>query len=312
VFACSCVCWCWWLCAGSADSAGMPPGSHATHTAHATHQSYPPAHHTPGSLPPALAALPSLVFLDVHSNQLGGDLSPYASTLVSNGSVRLIYSDLSANQFQGGVPKDFARAPVFASSLPVNLHTVPAPRLLDLSNNSFSGDFPLWLLQAIPAATNRCRCLVPVAGEAVRCCARMSGLGDTCSKQAALKPNPPLTLSPSIVPPPSPPPSVNGPDASLFCPTAAQAGPYTARLPEDGTMLELYNFNCTATAGGTGGADVDLLSAMDGSQSAAAAAQPASPASSSNGADPSTAAQQPSAAAAAGRRALSGGAIAGE
>ncbi|KAI8473729.1 MAG: hypothetical protein J3K34DRAFT_409790 [Monoraphidium minutum] len=114
-----------------------------------------------GSLPTGIAALPSAIFIDAHLNQLGGELGPFADSLVSGGSRRLMHLDLSDNRFEGPIPPAFASTSILNSSSLVMLNGIPAPRVLDLSNNYFSGAvFPMELVAAIPEETKQCRCRI--------------------------------------------------------------------------------------------------------------------------------------------------------
>ncbi|GBF99546.1 hypothetical protein Rsub_12352 [Raphidocelis subcapitata] len=115
-----------------------------------------------GTIPTSLAKLPTLVYLDARNNSFGGDLTPLAQALAANGSAPLMHLDLSANKFEGEIPQAFAEAPMFTTPGMVLLNGFPARRTLNLGNNSFSGAFPTWLVDALPAATNSCSCLVAV------------------------------------------------------------------------------------------------------------------------------------------------------
>jgi hypothetical protein len=66
----------------------------------------------PGTLPPALAGLPELVFLDVRNNQLSGTLEDFANAVASQSS-RLLRINLNGNDFTGPVPLAFKRSPIF-------------------------------------------------------------------------------------------------------------------------------------------------------------------------------------------------------
>jgi hypothetical protein len=87
----------------------------------------PPLPATPaGTLPPALGALPELVFLDVRKNQLSGTLEDFANTVAAK-STRLLRINLNGNKFTGPVPPAFARAPIFLNSTdPVMARCAPA------------------------------------------------------------------------------------------------------------------------------------------------------------------------------------------
>jgi hypothetical protein len=174
----------------------------------------PPPSRPPGSLPASLGALPSLVHVNLRSNVLGGELKPFAQSLM-DGSERIVYLDLSDNYFEGPIPQEFEqtnilntasnvvlngcageergwaewgasvwaalwRAPAPCAHLPLRRplphrcccpcprpprRRVPAQRVFDLSNNSFSGAaFPMWLVERVFTERDDCNCPISVAG----------------------------------------------------------------------------------------------------------------------------------------------------
>ena len=74
-------------------------------------------HPTGSTIPAALGALPSLLYLDISNAQLSGTLGPYADELASNSSSKvLLYLNVSNNKLSGPIPDDLALAPMFSSS----------------------------------------------------------------------------------------------------------------------------------------------------------------------------------------------------
>jgi hypothetical protein len=221
----------------------------------------------------------SLLLLDLSANKLSGTLPEALArspALASNATVTLngcgvgwwwgggrgtLSADLQprAQHPPPTPPFSFIDAAAALARPRPRLRSIPVRRVLELGNNSFSGPFPLWLLEAIPRQTQACRCLVTVDG------ARVGGI----AVGAWLDAPPPSRRrhhAPRRRPRPAARrPPVNGPDANLACPAAGAAKPYLDALgaPERG-LLDLYSFNCSA--GADPGRQVDLLQALDGSQ----------------------------------------------
>lgn len=117
-----------------------------------------------GTLPASLGSLPSLVHFDASTNQLIGELGPFAEQL-AEGTDRLQFLNLSSNYFDGPVPQALEDATVLDRAEPVVIGGLPAPRAMDLGNNTWGGAvFPMWILEAIPRETTDCGfCKIPVA-----------------------------------------------------------------------------------------------------------------------------------------------------
>jgi hypothetical protein len=142
-----------------------------------------------GSLPPALARLSNLGVLRLSNNRLSGDLKAFAdavpdpagaaaaalaiaqpednATIVqmaagaaaaAAGSSSLFELNLTSNSFTGPVPEGLARLGVFDPDLTVLVagaggEPTLGARTLDLSDNTLSGPWPTWLLDAVCAYT---------------------------------------------------------------------------------------------------------------------------------------------------------------
>lgn len=111
--------------------------------------------------------------LRLQKNQLKGNLNAFASA-IPEGS-QLFDFNISANQLTGGIPDALSKLGVFNGSttilLPQKDGTADKPiRFMDLSDNSLSGPWPLWVLQSVPDTRQACECTVFVAlnGEAMR------------------------------------------------------------------------------------------------------------------------------------------------
>jgi Leucine-rich repeat (LRR) protein len=85
-----------------------------------------------GTLPSWLFSLPSLVTLDLNSNQLSGEIGEFKSNSSLIHLTQITYLDLSYNNFIG--------------SIPASLGNLGHITHLDLSNNNFSGEIQLPLL----------------------------------------------------------------------------------------------------------------------------------------------------------------------
>lgn len=72
---------------------------------------------TAGQVPPALAQIPSLLYMRLDNNQLSGSLKPYADVLArANATSSLLILDVSSNQLTGAVPAGLAAAPLLDPS----------------------------------------------------------------------------------------------------------------------------------------------------------------------------------------------------
>ena len=69
----------------------------------------------------SLAAQEGLIFLDLHGNNLGGELGAFANALSGNGSSRLMHVDLSNNRFEGPIPEAFAESGILSTDAMVLL-----------------------------------------------------------------------------------------------------------------------------------------------------------------------------------------------
>ena len=121
--------------AGAAEHARGLGGSQQVGTPHRLLHARlrPPPRTTPpmpGSLPTALASLPSLIYMSTSGNTLNGDLTPFADALASNGSSTVVHLDLSSNRFEGTIPASFGDSPIFNVTDPVMLNgCAPMPHL---------------------------------------------------------------------------------------------------------------------------------------------------------------------------------------
>ncbi|KAF6253771.1 hypothetical protein COO60DRAFT_388523 [Scenedesmus sp. NREL 46B-D3] len=148
-----------------------------------------------GSIPAGLASLPKLGVLRLGSNKLHGSLAAFAAALTDPATVaaakdqapsdgsggsgkglsRLFDLNVTANQLTGPVPEQLAYLGAFNPNITI---LVPgsggaaaiAPRVLDLSSNQLAGDWPQWLLKAVPSTVGSCTCSVAAAlgGPAMR------------------------------------------------------------------------------------------------------------------------------------------------
>eukprot|EP00878_Enallax_costatus_P017728 GHUV01018625.1.p1 GENE.GHUV01018625.1~~GHUV01018625.1.p1 ORF type:complete len:897 (+),score=270.26 GHUV01018625.1:870-3560(+) len=104
-----------------------------------------------GPIPASLGNLTDLVIMDVSNNQLSGSLEPFADLLTTSASdverPDLLWLNVSNNQLSGSIPNSLQYAPMMDPSRvgTMSRRGQLPPRILDLSNNSFSGPFPTWL-----------------------------------------------------------------------------------------------------------------------------------------------------------------------
>uniref|UniRef100_A0A383V4J4 Leucine-rich repeat-containing N-terminal plant-type domain-containing protein n=1 Tax=Tetradesmus obliquus TaxID=3088 RepID=A0A383V4J4_TETOB len=141
-----------------------------------------------GTIPAALASLPLLGVLRLGGNKLTGSLSAFAAALNDPAAVaaakaqapagssssstkpglsRLFDLNVTSNQLTGPVPDQLAYLGVFNPNITI---LVPgsdgaaaiAPRVVDLSGNALAGDWPRWLLKAVPGTVGTCGCSVAV------------------------------------------------------------------------------------------------------------------------------------------------------
>eukprot|EP00775_Hariotina_reticulata_P004433 gene4433-4688_t len=111
-----------------------------------------------GPVPAALAALSNLVYLDVSHNDLSGSLKPFADVLAASAnSTSMVYLDVSSNELTGPIPAGLSSSAILDPNIVAEIaHGEPAPRVLSLSNNQFSGPFPSWLITQPPLVQKSC------------------------------------------------------------------------------------------------------------------------------------------------------------